>query len=702
MYMPSSSMPLAMAPGRGAKIHVPPGPSHYQGSAPPLPPGHHIPPIVDPRDPRDVLDGRVPDDGVLADEHQDRMQRDRYERNGYYRRRRHRHFRRHHGEHRRRRRRRKRHHAEPGEHGPHGEEESEDDDSSSKKSHKSKKKSSDDDSDSKSDSSSSESKIFTKRKVAKAGLATLLAVGAGLMAKKVLSSRKKKKEQAKQESGGGSTQGGSDDEEDEEDESLPRYYADPVYRPPPIPATSLFNVRVPPNQVCIVERGGRYHRKLNSGSNFVNPVSDKIAYCHSMKELAVPVPWQECFSSDDVPYRANAMLYMRIEDPVAASYSVDNPYHSIVLLAQTLVRNQMARYTKERAFQDRVRIGDRILDEINDTCRAWGVRCLKFELRELEVPLEIQERLEEEEEEERQLRMGELQAEADRIEAVNRAEAEFQAQVKASQARQLEIVNEAIGEAHAIEERGEAVANALRGVAQVVNEPGGQEAMQMRLAERFIDAYSRAASAPTVAPPNPSNVASNMNNAIGLLNTLGDNDPSVQIPNVPMRANANPFVEKPKVPSKPKPTAHPGHKKPTGYPGSPKQSEIPAPVKVVGPITAAAKVHESDLSSESDRRSHLESDDPKSKIQNAKPKPRIASRHSRPGRAAVRPGSYPESLSDSRGSRRRPASSTPPRNDRKAKSKPHAHKDTLKKLQAGLEDKLGSIQDTVGDLMDRF
>ncbi|CDF35120.1 unnamed protein product [Chondrus crispus] len=693
-----------MAPGDGVEINVPPGPPHYQGIAPPLPPGHHLPPVPDPRDPRDTLGDRVPDDRILADEYQDRVRRDRYERNGYYRRKRHRHYRRHHGGHRRRRRRRKRHHEEHGEQGqhrPHGEEGSGDDESSSKKSHKSKKKSSDSDSDSKSDSSSSGGRIFTKKKVAKAGLATLLAFGVGLAAKKLLSSKKKKKERAKLESGGG-TEGDSDNEGGAEDESLPGYYADPVYRPPPIPATSLFNVRVPPNQVCIVERGGRYHRKLNSGSNFVNPVSDKIAYCHSMKELAVPVPWQECFSSDNVPFRANAMLYMRVEDPVAASYSVDNPYHSIVLLAQTLIRNQMARYTKERGFQDRIRIGDRILDEINDTCRAWGVRCLKFELRDLEVPMEIQERLEEEEEEERQHRMAELQAEADRIEAVNTAEAEFQAQVKASQARQLEIVNQAIGEAHAIEERGEAVANALRGVAQVVNEPGGQEAMQMRLAERFIDAYSRATSAPTVAPPNPSNVASNMNNAIGLLNTLGDNDPSVQIPNIPMRASANPFVEKPKVPSRPKPTARPGHKKPVGYPGSPQQSEIPAPVKVVGPITATAKVHESDLSSESDRRSHVESDDPKSKIQNAKLKPRIASSHARPGRAAPRRGSNPESLSDSRESRRRPASSTPPRSDQKAKPKPHAHKDTLKKIQAGLEDKFGSIQDTVEGLIDRF
>lgn len=366
-----------------------------------------------------------------------------------------------------------------------------------------------------------EKKVFTKKNALKAGLLALTALAVGVAVRKVVKKRKAKKEKEDGISG-------EDDDELSADET-----EDPIahaFRPPRIPPAGLFNVTVPQSQVVIVERGGRYHRKLDAGSNFIVPCIDKLAYCHSLKELSIPVPYQQCYSKDNVAVHANGIIFMRVEDPVAATYGVLNPYRTVVHLVQTCVRNEIAMLPVHQAIEDRVAISDRILDHVNDACRPWGVRCIRFELQEFLLPEELKQSLDAEAEAERKKRLQILESEAERDAAINKAEAQLQAQIKMSQARQLDIVNQAIGEAHAIEERGGAVANAMRDVAEVIREPGGEQAMQMRIAEQFINAYSNATREPTVQPPVPNDMAANMNSAIGLLNTLGQQNQNSQIP----------------------------------------------------------------------------------------------------------------------------------------------------------------------------
>lgn len=382
---------------------------------------------------------------------------------------------------------------------------------------------------------SGQGKTFTKKNVLRAGLVAAGALAAGLILRKIAKNRKnkKKKEEATSEEG----------EEDyvsydENEEPLAQ-----AFKPPPVPHAGLFNVKVPQNQVAIVERGGRYHKKLDAGSHIIVPCLDKVACCHSLRELSIPVPYQHCYTQDNVALQANGIIFMRIEDPVAATYGVDNPYRTIVHLVQTCLRNEIGKLTSHQAMEDRVTISDRVLDHVNDACRPWGVRCLRFELQEVQLPDELRKSLDEEAEADRKKRLQVLEAEAERDAAIKRAEGHLQAQIRQSQARQLDIVNQAIGEAHAIEERGGAIANAMRDVADVIREPGGEQAMQMRIAEQFINAYSNATREPTVHPPQPNSMAANMNNAIDLLNTLGQQRHSTQIPLADLPEN--PFGARP-------------------------------------------------------------------------------------------------------------------------------------------------------------
>lgn len=351
---------------------------------------------------------------------------------------------------------------------------------------------------------------FTKRNILKGTLLALGTAAAGFAVKKFVDKRKEKKEEEKFHTDGTG-------------------FDETMYRPP-LPKAGMFSVKVPQNQVCIVERGGKYHRKLNAGSNSLTPFVDNVAYCHSLKDMMIPVPKQHCYTKDNVSVKANGCLSFRIEDPVAASYGVDNPYRAVVLLSQTCLRSEIGQMTLDKAFRERGALSNRILEQMNDACRSWGVRITRFELRELEIPEEMKESLEREAEAERQKRLHIIQSEADREAAINRAEGQMQVQMKMSQARQMERVNQAIGEAHAIQERGEAIANAMRDVAEVVNTPGGEKAMQMRIAEQYIRAYGRAVRDPLDPPPDPNKFASSMNDAMGLLNTLGESGQQTAIP----------------------------------------------------------------------------------------------------------------------------------------------------------------------------
>eukprot|EP00178_Gracilaria_changii_P005924 TRINITY_DN200_c0_g6_i1.p1 TRINITY_DN200_c0_g6~~TRINITY_DN200_c0_g6_i1.p1 ORF type:complete len:770 (+),score=168.33 TRINITY_DN200_c0_g6_i1:157-2310(+) len=314
-----------------------------------------------------------------------------------------------------------------------------------------------------------------------------------------------------------------------------------------VPPPTKFSVKVPQNEAFIVERGGRFHRKLNAGSNTLIPCMDHIAFRYSLKEASMPIAWQQCFTRDNVPIRVNALLFIRVDDPVSASYEIDNAYHAIVMLVQSSIKREFNKLTVEQAYTERYHLDQVIKDIINSASRAWGVRCTRFEIKQVELPEDLRVSLENAAAADRQRREQVRAAETQREIMVNRAEAEMQLQMRRSQARQVDMVNQAIGEAHAISERSEAIANAMRDLAEAVSGPDGEKAMQMRLAEQYLQAYGQIASGGASAPagPDPRQVASTMNDAIGLLNTLGHATSSAHNPYV--IPATNPFENAPGV-----------------------------------------------------------------------------------------------------------------------------------------------------------
>lgn len=282
-----------------------------------------------------------------------------------------------------------------------------------------------------------------------------------------------------------------------------------------------FSIKVPQNEAFIVEKGGEYDRILKTGSNIIIPCVERVGFRFTLKEVGMGVPFQQCFTRDNVSIRTSGVLFARIEDPVAAAYEVDDVYRSLMLLAQTCMRNELANLLIEQVYEERDTINYRVLTVMNDTVRPWGVRCTKFEIRDLDIPEDLRMTLDRQTQMERQARAEVIASEAQRDAMVNRAEGEMQAQMRMSQARQIDLVNQAIGEAHAITERGEAIAGALRDLAEVVNEPGGEQALQMRIAEQYLQVYGRAA-ANGGAVPNAADAAAVLNNAMGLLQDLGD------------------------------------------------------------------------------------------------------------------------------------------------------------------------------------
>lgn len=295
-------------------------------------------------------------------------------------------------------------------------------------------------------------------------------------------------------------------------------------------------VKVPQNEAAIVEQGGKFKRKLAPGNNFLVPGLERVAYTHSLREAPVPIEPQQCYSRDNISVFADALMFIRVEDPVSASYEVHDLLRSMVMLASATLKKEIGRLSIDELFLDRVGASDRIARTINQAARPWGVRCTRFDLQDLDIPEEVRMSIGRAAEAERLRRADILFSEGQREALINKAEGEMQAQIRMSQARQLDIVNQSVGEAHAIQERGEAIANAMRDIAEAVREPGGEQAMRMRLVEQYLNACAVAKEAGEDGVPyDPANVAAAMTNAIGLLSALGDPSPNV----------ANPYIVRP-------------------------------------------------------------------------------------------------------------------------------------------------------------
>ena len=250
---------------------------------------------------------------------------------------------------------------------------------------------------------------------------------------------------------------------------------------------------VPQQQVWIVERMGRYRASMQAGLNFLIPFIDNISYRHSLKEEAVDIPSQTAITKDNVTLIIDGILYLKITDPKQASYGVGDARYAITQMAQTTMRSELGKMTLDRTFLERDNLNVSIVHSINEASVVWGIQCLRYEIKDITPPDNVRQAMELQVAAERKKRAEVLDSEGKRQSQINIAEGIKQEVVLKSEAAMTDQINRAKGEAEAILQVAKATAEGIEMVAASIDKSGGEKAVALRLAEQYIEAFSKLA-----------------------------------------------------------------------------------------------------------------------------------------------------------------------------------------------------------------
>jgi regulator of protease activity HflC (stomatin/prohibitin superfamily) len=250
---------------------------------------------------------------------------------------------------------------------------------------------------------------------------------------------------------------------------------------------------VPQQHAWVVERLGKYHATLGPGLNIVIPFVDRIAYKHLLKEIPLDVPPQVCITKDNTQLQVDGILYFQVTDAMRASYGSSNYIAAITQLAQTTLRSVIGRMELDTTFEEREHINTTIVNAIDESAANWGVKVLRYEIKDLTPPKEILHAMQAQITAEREKRALIAASEGRQQEQVNIANGEREAQIARSEGDKKAAINRAQGQAAAIVALAEASATALRQVGAAIREPGGDEAMNLKVAEQYINAFGQLA-----------------------------------------------------------------------------------------------------------------------------------------------------------------------------------------------------------------
>ena len=250
---------------------------------------------------------------------------------------------------------------------------------------------------------------------------------------------------------------------------------------------------VPQQQVWVVERMGRYRASMQAGLNFLIPFIDNISYRHSLKEEAVDIPSQTAITKDNVTLIIDGILYLKITDPKQASYGVGDARYAITQMAQTTMRSELGKMTLDKTFLERDNLNVSIVQSINEASVVWGIQCLRYEIKDITPPDNVRQAMELQVAAERQKRAEVLDSEGKRQSQINIAEGIKQEVVLKSEAAMTDQINRAKGEAEAILQVAKATAEGIELVAVSIEKSGGEKAVALRLAEQYIEAFSKLA-----------------------------------------------------------------------------------------------------------------------------------------------------------------------------------------------------------------
>ncbi|KAM6985808.1 stomatin-like protein 2, mitochondrial [Aplochiton taeniatus] len=284
---------------------------------------------------------------------------------------------------------------------------------------------------------------------------------------------------------------------------------------------------VPQQEAWVVERMGRFHRILEPGLNFLIPLLDRIRYVQSLKEIVIDVPEQSAVSLDNVTLQIDGVLYLRIMDPFKASYGVEDPEYAVTQLAQTTMRSELGKLTLDKVFRERESLNHNIVQSINQASDEWGIRCLRYEIKDIHVPPRVKESMQMQVEAERKKRATVLESEGHRESAINVAEGCKQAQILASEGQKAEQINKAAGEANAVLAKAEAKAKAIRLLAEALTEQNGNAAASLSVAEQYVAAFSNLAKETNTVllPSNTGDITGMVTQAMTIYGTLAKQSP---------------------------------------------------------------------------------------------------------------------------------------------------------------------------------
>lgn len=254
-------------------------------------------------------------------------------------------------------------------------------------------------------------------------------------------------------------------------------------------------VVVPQQSAYVVERLGKYAATLDAGFHILLPFIDRIRYKHSLKETAIDIPEQVCITRDNVQVSVDGILYLKVLNPQRASYGISDYNFALIQLAQTTLRSEIGKIELDRTFEERTNINIQVVNELDKASDPWGVKVLRYEIKNITPPKGVLDAMEKQMRAEREKRAVILTSEGERDAAINQAEGEKQQVIKASEAKKQQQINEADGAAAAILAIAQATAQGLRKVAETIQMPGGQEAVQLRVAEQYITKFGELAKA---------------------------------------------------------------------------------------------------------------------------------------------------------------------------------------------------------------
>ena len=286
---------------------------------------------------------------------------------------------------------------------------------------------------------------------------------------------------------------------------------------------------VPQKRAYIIERLGKYASTLEAGFHILVPFVDRVSYRHTLKEQAVDVPPQQCITKDNIAVEVDGILYMQVVDAKRASYGIDNYRFAATQLAQTTMRSVMGKLDLDKTFEEREKINTVIVEAVDKASDPWGVKVTRYEVKNIPPPQSIKDAMEKQMRAEREKRAVIAESEGERQAKINRAEGEKQQMIATSEGEKQKRINEAEGRAVEIQRVAEATAEGLKKIALAINEKGGADAVNLRIAQQYLDEFGKLAKTNNtmIIPSDLADIAGIIKTASSVLKTQAPGSPAV-------------------------------------------------------------------------------------------------------------------------------------------------------------------------------